>query len=261
MTRLGIIGSDSSHTEQYGGILNGDLAVAGLRAVKLWGADRAEAERKAAVAGIPAVVDTVDAAMEGVDAVLVVNRNGADHYAPAMRAIERRLPVFVDKPLTEDLDETIAVVRAARAAGVPLLSASALRYDTAIRGLARQLGELGGPRGVTVAIHNDWALYGVHPVDLIVSILGTGATDVYSARDAFTDLVTIHWAGGRFGTIVQARQAFEAYYVTGYARGGIVATHASTEKLRNTYHAFYVETIRVFHGMLQTGRWPIDAEE
>ena len=74
MIRVGIIGCDSTHTENYAAILNRDIAGNGMRATRLWGADVKQARAKATETGIEIVADSMEAAMEDVDAVMVLNR-------------------------------------------------------------------------------------------------------------------------------------------------------------------------------------------
>ena len=53
MIKIGIIGCDSTHTENYAAILNRDIAGSDMRATKLWGEDPDQATAKAAETGIP----------------------------------------------------------------------------------------------------------------------------------------------------------------------------------------------------------------
>ena len=83
MIRVGIIGCDSTHTENYAAILNRDIAGNGMRATRLWGVDAKQARAKATATGIDIVTDSIEAAMEDVDAVMVESlvafkRAGAD---------------------------------------------------------------------------------------------------------------------------------------------------------------------------------------
>ena len=261
MTAHGIIGSDSTHTENYGGILNQDAAVEGLRVTKIWGTDPEQTRQKAQMVGIPTVAERPEDAMEGVDAVMVVNRWGDEHFKPAMLVVERGLPLFVDKPMTEDPGEAAELTRAAQKAGIPFMSASSLRYDPGMVELGGKLRGMAPIRGLTFAVANDWRLYGVHPVDVILSILGTGVADVTSLRDDLNDLVILRWEDGRFGVVTQMRESLYIMQCTGYAAGGWAQAETTIESGPAGFPVFYIETVRAFKGMLDTGQWPIGAEE
>ncbi len=261
MLDIGIVGADSTHTENFAAILNRGLAGGGMRAVKLWGADPAQARAKAAATGIPQVVDAPQAAMEGVDAVMVLNRWGADHFAPAMQAVERRLPLFVDKPLCDDPAQAIQLTQAAHAAGVPLLSASAVRYDPSFQTMRDALHGLGRTRLVTFTLPQTWRLYGVHAVDAMHVIFGPGAQDVTTVRGDAADVVTIRWPDGRVGVATQVRGGWMQMLCVAVGDTGWTHAEISDRHTVGGIRRMYVETIRSFHAMLTSGEPPIDAGE
>ena len=258
---LAIIGADSTHTENFAGIINRGLAGPGLRVTKLWGADPKQARAKALETGVDEVVDAPDEAMQGVDAVLVLNRWGPDHFAPAMQAVDRGLPLFVDKPLCDDPHEAVTLVRAAAAAGVPLMSASAVRYDHAIRQLLERLPDLGRTRSIMFTLPQNWQLYGVHAVDVMHAVFGVGAVDVTSIRSELGDVVTIRWPDGQVGIANQAREAWMGMLCVALGETGW--NHADMH-LSDTIDGFprmYLEVIRRFLTMLKTGEPPISNTE
>ena len=258
---LAIIGADSTHTENFAGIINRGLAGPGLRVTRLWGADPDQARAKALETGIDEVVDAPEQAMQDVDAVLVLNRWGPDHFAPAMQAVDLGLPLFVDKPLCDDPQEAVTLVRAAAAAGVPLLSASAVRYDRALRQLLERLPDLGRTRSIMFTLPQNWQLYGVHAVDVMHAVFGVGAEDVTSIRGELGDVVTIRWPDGQVGIANQAREAWMGMLCIALGETGW--THADMH-LADTIDGFprmYLAVIRQFLAMLDTGEQPIsDAE-
>ena len=256
-----IIGADSTHTENFAGIINRGLAGPGLRVTKLWGADAAQARAKALETGIDRVVDAPEQAMQDVDAVLVLNRWGPDHFAPAMQSVDRGLPLFVDKPLCDDPQEAVSLVRAAAAVGVPLMSASAVRYDRALRELLQRLPDLGRTRSIMFTLPQNWQLYGVHAIDVMHAVFGVGALDVTSIRSELGDVVTIRWPDGQLGIANQVREAWMGMLCVALGEKGW--THADMH-LSDTIDGFprmYLETIKQFLAMLESGEPPIGAEE
>jgi len=67
------------------------------------------------------------------------------HREVALAALERRVPVLVEKPIAADLEEGRAMVAAARQAGCLLMVGHVERFNPAVRALKRRLeaGELG----------------------------------------------------------------------------------------------------------------------
>lgn len=258
---LAIIGADSTHTENFAGIINRGLAGPGLRVTRLWGANPDQARAKALETGIDEVVDAPEQAMQDVDAVLVLNRWGPDHFAPAMQAVERGLPLFVDKPLCDDPQEAVTLVRAAAAAGVPLTSASAVRYDRAIRQLLERLPDLGRTRSIMFTLPQNWQLYGVHAVDVMHAVFGVGAEDVTSIRGELGDVVTIRWPDGQVGIANQAREAWMGMLCVALGEKGWAHADMPGDDTIDGFPRMYLESIKQFLAMLESGEQPIsDAE-
>lgn len=258
---FGIIGADSTHTENFAGIINRGLAGPGLRVTKLWGANAAQARAKAMETGVAEVADAPEQAMQDVDAVLVLNRWGPDHFAPAMQAVDRGLPLFVDKPLCDDPQEAVTLVRAASKVGLPLMSASAVRYDTAFRQLLKRLPGLGRTRSIMFTLPQNWQLYGVHAVDVMYAVFGVGAVDVTSIRSELGDVVTIRWPDGQVGIANQAREAWMGMLCVALGEEGWTHADMHGDDTIDGFPRMYLEVIKQFLAMLKTGEPPISSEE
>jgi predicted dehydrogenase len=175
-----------------------DSGVAEVAAVCDSSAD-AVAQARAAVPDA-AAVDSLDALLDsGVDGVVLATPS-ALHAEQSIRALERGVAVFCQKPLARTGDETRRVVDAARAADRLLAVDLSYRFTAGmqrIRELVRQ-GELGEVYAVDLVFHNaygpdkPWFFdprlsgggcvidLGIHLVDLALWTLGfpsvTGAT-------------------------------------------------------------------------------------
>ncbi|MCX5428394.1 Gfo/Idh/MocA family oxidoreductase [Streptomyces sp. NBC_00257] len=97
--RIGIVGTDNSHVDQIVRHLNVGKAGGDARVVALGGGRGRRNDALAAVGGIAAVVDEPAALIGLVDAVVVADRDGANHRQQAIPFLAAGLPVFVDKPL------------------------------------------------------------------------------------------------------------------------------------------------------------------
>jgi UDP-N-acetylglucosamine 3-dehydrogenase len=157
-------------------------------------ADPDEAALEAAVAGSGAKgfahpLDMVRSA--AVDAVVIAAPTTA-HPALALAAIDRGLPVLVEKPLAGTLKEALAIVTAARRAGVQVQVGHVERYNPAVLEMGRLLragwlstiyaisSRRSGPFparirdvGVTVDL-------GTHDVDMLSWIAGERPVRVYA---------------------------------------------------------------------------------
>ncbi|MGD0862235.1 MAG: Gfo/Idh/MocA family oxidoreductase [Candidatus Limnocylindrales bacterium] len=128
------------------------------------------------------------AELEGV----IIASPTTNHLALALAAIERGLPVLVEKPLAGTVDEALAIVSAARRRGVRVQVGHVERYNPAVLEMGRLLRQgwlstiyaitsrRAGPFparirdvGVTVDL-------GTHDVDMLCWIAGERPTRVYA---------------------------------------------------------------------------------
>ena len=105
MIRIAFLGSDSTHTEAFGNRMNGaDGPFRSIaKVVSIWGVDPEQTATKARALGIEKVAATPHDALENVDFAMVIGRFADAHLEPALAAIERGVPTFVDKPFTSNL--------------------------------------------------------------------------------------------------------------------------------------------------------------
>jgi predicted dehydrogenase len=232
MIAIGMIGADSTHTEAFAKLVNlPDAPFYGrARVVKLWGENAAQAAEKAAQCQIPEVVSDPSQALQGVDLVMVCNRFGDDHPRYARLALAAGLPTFVDKPFANDLANTRELVQLAAEKGAPILSCSAVRYAAEVLVLQERTSSFGE---ISCAVTSGPAtgnlpdprsahpfFYGIHPVELLHTLLGPGAEAVTTRRTARCDVGLVHYADGRQGVINLLQNAPSLYHGVVYGANG-----------------------------------------
>lgn len=188
MKRIGLIGLDSSHAEDFLRHINVERRHPDLRITAMQGAtpDRISALRQ--ISGDVAVFEQPNVLIAQVDAVIVGDRDGSLHRAHALPAITAGLPVFIDKPLANSLADGIAIVAAARSRGTPLLSGSALRWQAETRRLKALIATLEPP--IKLVTHGTWypdspyggaIFYAIHSIELALELLGAEFADIERA--------------------------------------------------------------------------------
>jgi predicted dehydrogenase len=177
--RLGLVGVDSSHAEDFLRHFNAERRHNPMRVTALWGGDAERMRALAALSPEARPMDSLAALLANVDAVIVGDRHGALHRAHAIAAIEAGRPVFVDKPLANSLNDATAIVDAAERRGVPVLSGSALRWQAETRRLKAKLAGLDGP--IELLAYGTWypqneyggaIFYAIHTIELVQELLG-----------------------------------------------------------------------------------------
>jgi predicted dehydrogenase len=267
--RVGIIGLDTSHSIAFTKTLNDPQAasdIANCRVVAAYPPGSPDIESSVRrVAGYTAeirglgveIVSSIEELLGRVDAVLLETNDGRPHLEQVRLVLKARKPVFVDKPVSGSLSDAIAIFREAEQAGVPIFSTSSLRYMTAAQ--AARHGSVGDIIGCDTfspctleATHPDLYWYGIHGVETLFTVMGTGCQSVVRISTEGTDMAVGTWSGGRIGSFRGLRAG-----KTGY--GGTVFGSNATLTLGSSegYRPLIVEIVKMF----RTGKPPVEPRE
>lgn len=218
--RLGIIGTDTSHAIAFTRLLNDPSDKNHLPGARVVAAYKGGSpDNKYSATRIDGYadqlrtnhavrfVDTIPALCAEVDAVLLLSVDGRPHLAQARPVIAARKPVFIDKPMAASLRDVVEIFRLADEAGVPVFSASALRFAT--NTLAARAGAVGvitnafttGPCEIEPN-HPDLFWYGIHGTEALFTALGAGCESVRRGTTPDGKIeVSATWRSGARGTL------------------------------------------------------------
>ena len=195
-----------------------------------------------------------------VDAVLVEANDGQVHLERALPFIEAGLPVWIDKPFACHTKDAIAIVEAAQRKGVPILSASSLRFDVTVQDVKDRAGELGRVVGVDAfspATQHErnpgFFHYGVHGVEIVYSLMGKGCTRVRCLSLPGMDHALGEWGDGRLGTVRGIREGAKQIGFSVVTEKQCIATRTSAYGYR--------ELLKQIVGMFTTKQPPVDYQE
>lgn len=183
--RIGLVGVDSSHAEDFLRHFNREARHRDMQVTAIWGGDENRTAELFAIAPALHAANSLEALLDKVDAVIVGDRHGDLHLPHALPALAAGRPVFIDKPLTCRVEDAIALVDAAEAAGTPLLSASALRWHDDVVILKARLAYLDGP--IALSAHGTWTpnseyggaiYYAIHVLEVAQELIGTEWRDL-----------------------------------------------------------------------------------
>jgi hypothetical protein len=216
--RLGIIGCDTSHVVAFTETLNNPEAkghIPGGKVVAAFKGGSQDIPQSATRVdefsrtlqekyGVK-FYNTIDEMCAQVDAVLLESVDGRPHLEQVKPVLKARKPVFIDKPMAGSLRDVIEIFRLAKAAKVPVFSSSALRFAT--NTVAARSGGLGKAIYAETYSpcelephHPDLFWYGVHGVEALYTVMGTGCLTVQRGTTADGKIeVTGLWPGGRKG--------------------------------------------------------------
>jgi predicted dehydrogenase len=272
--RVGIIGLDTSHVIHFTRILNAEdppPELAGCRVVAAY--PKGSPDIESSVSRVPKytqevqemgveIVGSIAELLPRVDAVLLETNDGRPHLGQALPVLKAGKRMFIDKPMAASLVDVIAIFAAAKHYGVPVFSTSALRYGEGT--LAAHQGSIGPILGCDTysscslePTHPDFFWYGVHGVEALFTVMGTGCQSVSRTHTAGEDVAVGVWEGGRIGTYRGMRVGKTTYGGIAFGTTGnlVVGTYGGYEPLVvDIVHFFrggdpattYHETIEIF---------------
>ncbi len=270
--RAGIIGLDTSHAPAFAALLNGPKAVGDLAGVRIVAAyprgSAAIPSSRDRVAGYTStlrdkhgveIVDSIEALLDKVDVVFLESVDGRPHLAQVRPVFAAKKPVFIDKPVAGTLADAIAIYDLARESGTPVFSSSSLRFSpdiAAMRGGNDKVGEVVGCSAYGPCEleehHPDLYWYGIHGVETLFTIMGTGCESVSRVQTKGAELAAGVWKGGRIGTFRGIREGAKGYGATVFGTKGIAPGGSYAG-----YEPMVVEICKFF----RTGKPPVSAEE
>jgi predicted dehydrogenase len=268
--RAGIIGLDTSHVVAFTKVLNGPKAegdLAGVRVVAAYpGGSPDIAQSRDRVADFTKqlrdahgveIVDSIDDLLAKVDVVLLESVDGRPHLEQARPVLRARKPLFIDKPMAGSLADAIAIFRLAEETKTPCFSSSSLRFSPGIVEMKNhpKVGEIQGCEVYSPCAleehHPDLFWYGIHGVEMLYTLMGTGCEKVARIQTKDTELVSGVWKDGRIGTF-RGLRGKSGYGALVFGSKGIAPSGGY-----GGYEPLLVEICKFF----RTGQAPVRPEE
>jgi predicted dehydrogenase len=270
LIRIGIIGLDTSHSPAFTEFYNSDNTAGGIKGLKVVAAypygskdiqssfeTIPEYTKKVESMGVE-IVDSIKKLLKKVDAVLLETNDGRPHLEEAREVMRTGKPLFIDKPLTASLKDAVTIYKGAKEKNVAVFSASSLRYlknAQAVRYENRIGGVLGADTYSPASLephHPDLFWYGIHGVEILYTVMGTGCESVTRFQTPDTDFVVGKWKDGRIGTFRGTRTGTHDY-------GGIAFGSEANIELGpfDGYNALLLKIGEFF----KTGISPVDPNE
>jgi predicted dehydrogenase len=268
--RIGIIGLDTSHAPAFTRTFNAANALAedyrGFRVVAAY--PQGSRDIESSTSRVPGyiqemremkveIVESIPALLKKVDFVLLESNDGRVHIEQALPVIEAGKPLFIDKPMAASLADVIAIFEAAGAKKVPVFSASSLRWIP--RALELRNGAQGAIEGVDAfswaslePSHPDLYWYGIHGVEILYTVMGTGCRSVSRFQTEDTEFCVGLWEGGRIGTFRGLRSSEHSY-------GGTVFAEKKIEYLPMV--SGYDPLVKAIALFFATGQPPVPQDE
>jgi len=266
--RVGLIGLDTSHVIAFTQLLNDPAKNYGCKVVAGYPGGSPDIESSAGRVGKFTeelrskfgleIVDSVEDLCRKVDGVLLESVDGRPHLAQVRPVIAAKKPVFIDKPMAGSLADVLEIFRLAKENNVPCWSSSSLRFGPGTIGMRNNeaVGQVLGCDAFSPCSleehHPDLYWYGIHGVEMLFTIMGTGCQSVQRTQTKNYELVVGVWGDGRIGTYRGLRAGKSDYGALVYGSKGIA---------RGGNYEGYGHLVDEIVKFFKTGTAPVPPEE
>lgn len=232
------------------------MGIDGAQVTHIWCDQRRDAEQVASAAFIENVVDLPTDVIGKVDAVVISTDIGSEHVERARPFIEAGLPVYIDKPLTDN-EPDLQQFAQWWAQGHAILSSSCMRYATEFHALRGRMDEVGEVRLIVGTMMKSWERYGIHAIESVYGLLPpNGWQDVVNTGDAARNIVHLRHANG-----VDVILPVIADMNGGFGRVTVIGTRGILRTdFDDTFNAFKNQLV-AWVDYLRTGISPIPYEQ
>jgi predicted dehydrogenase/sugar lactone lactonase YvrE len=269
LLKIGIIGLDTSHVIAFTKAINAEKPkpeFADCRVVAAYpkgspdiesSTSRVEGYTKQVSEMGVEIVPSIEELLTKVDAVLLETNDGRPHLEQLIPCLKAGKRTFIDKPVAGSLADAIAIYEASKTLDVPVFSSSSLRFTPGAQELRD--GKIGAITGCDAyspcsleETHPDLYWYGIHGVETLFTVMGSGVEKVSRASTKDFDLAVGVWDDGRIGTFRGIRKGGRGYGGTAFGEKGVqqIGSFAGYEPL-------LVEVIKFF----RSGKPPVSPEE
>lgn len=239
VVKIGVLGLDNYQAVAFAQLFNNPKAEGDLAGVKVVAAYPTGSEDIAeSVEGLPKwkvqiqkfgveLVDSADAMLARVDAVMLMSLDGRKHLEQARQVLKAHKPLYIARPMAASLADVIEIFRIAKAEKTPCWSSSQHRFSPGFAGMANH-PEVGNVIGCDVyggcptePHHPELFWHAVHSVDTLYTIMGPGCQSVGCTATPTALCITGVWADGRVGTYRGIKQGAVKYSATVFGDKGV----------------------------------------
>jgi len=156
------------------------FGIQGAKVTHVWTDDPADAIKVSKASLIPNVVERPEDVIGKVDAVIVATDKGNEHVERCKPFVEAGLPIFVDKPLADNIHD-LKIFNNWVKDGAHIMSSSSMRYCKEFMPYMQSVNNLGEIRFASISTPKSWERYGMHALESIYPILGPGFISVQNS--------------------------------------------------------------------------------
>ena len=212
--------------------------------------NRADAEDVARCSLVQNVVDKPEDMIGHVDAVICATDIGREHVERCRPFMDAGIPMFIDKPMTDNEEDLRTFVKW-HDEGKHFLSSSSARYGKCIEPFYENHHEIGKLMYVCKPMCKKWETYGIHALEEVFPLLGEGFISIQNTGTYERNMIHMTHASGCDVQIPLTAEMYGAFGCTMLV--GSLGNKIITES--DTYYSFKKQ-MAVFIDYLRSGERP-----
>lgn len=259
--KIGIIGTESSHSSAIANIINIKKMIKGYKVEYLWGENKETTKKTAIDNHIPRIVENPSEMLDKIDAVLILHRDGKYHLRAAKPFIKAGIPAFIDKPLCCKFTEGRKFLEYCSKDNVAVTSFSVLIFQASFRNILKKLPCVGkiisasicgtcdvrGPYGGVYFL-------GSHLVEMAIQAFGNQIEKVYLTENKSNGICNLFYKDGLIVTINCIPNGINSYVIN------VIGTKKSISETIQFDSNLYLTGVKTFTEMFKTGKMPLSYE-
>ena len=262
MKKIVILGCENTHATAFLEFIRDREEFSHLQVLGVYSEDPLAAQKTAERFSVP-ILEHYAQGVEEADGVMITARHGGLHYTYAKPYLHRRIPMFVDKPVTICPQEAMEFLRQLKAEGIPVTGGSSLGHDSLIRELKQHcIAETDGPTAggfisAPLKSHNaygDFFFYAPHLVEMVCQVFGRHPESVRVVADGGENRTVLFRYGNFFVTGLYV-EGGKDYYARRFAQKGSQGGEISPENSKEWYYGEFRAFVDMLEGKPQPGSY------
>jgi predicted dehydrogenase len=171
------------------------FGIKGARITHIYCNNITDAEDVARCSLIPNIVVKPEDMIGKVDAVICATDIGSEHVKRCQSFMEADIPMFIDKPMTDNEKDLRTFVKWYDE-GKHFLSSSSMRYVKSMEPFYKNHYEIGRLMYVCKPMCKKWETYGIHALEEVFPLLGEGFVSIQNTGSFDRNMIhMIHTSG------------------------------------------------------------------
>lgn len=198
-------------------------------------------------------LDTIEELIEKSDYIIVLSPDNPEHHERLSKlALMSGKPVYIDKTFSPDFASGVRMFELSEKHNTPMFSSSALRFAEGFADYPDEKVNRENIEYVATLGPGYFDNYSVHQLEMIVSLMGTGANRLKSLSTENGRMLVIEYEGGKRASMLQLQDVpFQAAIQLKDGSGVLV----------NSFDQMFPRLIGAILDFFETGNIPVPKEE